>query len=58
MVLSARSSTSLSSPKLLGALRDGLPAQLDQKVLAELDKDLVKVPLADLPRHFAGHLVL
>ena len=47
-----------ASPKLLGALRDALPPALRQKVSAELDKDLVKVPLADLPKHFAGHLVL
>lgn len=47
-----------ASPKLLGALRDALPAQLDQKVVAELHKDLVKLPLADLPQHFAGHVVL
>jgi protein required for attachment to host cells len=40
-----------ASPRLLGHLRDRMPADLRAHVLADLDKDLVKVPLNDLPAH-------
>jgi protein required for attachment to host cells len=43
-------------PKMLGALREGLPEPLARSVVAELDKDLVKLPLADLGEHLKGHL--
>lgn len=45
-------------PKLLGALREGLPERLARSVVAELDKDLVKVPLAELGPHLRPHLPL
>ncbi|PWE33274.1 hypothetical protein DDZ14_05665 [Maritimibacter sp. 55A14] len=38
-------------PKMLGELRGGL-GQLADKVTGSLDKDIVKVPARDLPRHF------
>ena len=40
-----------AGPRLLGVLRDRLPAALRPQVMAELDKDLVKVPIIDLPGH-------
>ena len=39
-------------PKMLGALRDEMPAALKDSLAGDLDKDLVKIPLADLPKHF------
>ncbi len=42
-----------AAPRMLGALRAEL-GDLAPHVAASLDKDLVKVPLSDLPRHFAG----
>ena len=42
-----------AAPRTLGALRAEL-GDLAPHVSASLDKDLVKVPLSDLPRHFAG----
>jgi len=41
-----------AAPRMLGALRDRLGG-LAPHVAASLDKDLVKVPLSDLPRHFS-----
>lgn len=40
-------------PKFLGELRDGLPATLAAAVVADLPKDLVKVPLHEMAPHFA-----
>jgi protein required for attachment to host cells len=42
-----------AGPKLLGDLRAHLPKTLHAHVAAELHKDLVKIPLHDLPPHFA-----
>ncbi len=41
-----------ASPKLLGELRARMPERLAKAVTAQLPKDLVKVPLIDLARHF------
>ena len=41
-------------PKMLGALRGGLPKGLADNVSGELDKDLLHTPLADLPGHFSS----
>ncbi len=43
-----------SGPKMLGEIRHDLPKDLHAHVAAELHKDLIKVPLHDLPSHFAG----
>ena len=40
-----------AAPKMLGALRDDMPDALKSVVRAELDKDLVKTPLLELPDH-------
>lgn len=42
-----------AGPKLLGQLREDLPKALHAHVAAELHKDLMKIPLHDLPSHFA-----
>lgn len=47
-----------AAPRMLGELRARLPPALAARVVAELDKDLVKVPAADLPAHFAGVLAV
>ena len=47
-----------ASPRLLGHLRDHMPAALKAHVVAELDKDLVKIPLADLPDHLGAVLAV
>ncbi len=39
-------------PSMLGKLRKELPDELAQVIAAELDKDLVPIPKADLPTHF------
>lgn len=41
-----------AGPKMLGALREALPKQLADKVARELNKDLMKVAVHDLPGHF------
>ncbi|SMX43707.1 host attachment protein [Maliponia aquimaris] len=41
-------------PKMLGALREALSAETRAKLSADLPKDLVHTPLADLPKHFDG----
>lgn len=43
-----------AAPRLLGELRADLPEALRPHVVAELDKDLAKVPLAELAPHFHG----
>ena len=47
-----------AAPKMLGELRADLPEALHDKVVAELDKDLVKIPLQDLGRHLEGVIAL
>lgn len=44
-------------PEMLGALRAGLSDQLSQALVADMNKDLVKVATADLPRHFEEVIV-
>ena len=41
------------TPHSLGSLRTALDDATRGKIKAEFPKDLTKVPLADLPRHFA-----
>ncbi|MCR8725315.1 host attachment protein [Frigidibacter sp. ROC022] len=48
----------VAPPRMLGALRDDLPGSLTRNLAGDLDKDLVKVPLQDLPEHFRGLIVL
>lgn len=45
-------------PKMLGVLRAGLPAPLTAALVADLDKDLTKLPLADLPKHLEDVLAV
>jgi hypothetical protein len=42
-----------AGPKMLGLIREALPKPLLRHVAAELHKDLVKIPLHDLPSHFS-----
>lgn len=44
----------VAGPKMLGEIRQDLPKALHAHIAAELHKDLVKIPLHDLPGHFAG----
>lgn len=41
-------------PRLLGELRAQMPKALAGAVAADMAKDLLKIPLADLPKHFDG----
>lgn len=41
----------VAAPKTLGDLRELLPDSVKTKVVAEIDKDLTKVPLRELPKH-------
>lgn len=43
-----------ASPRLLGELRQRMPKAMAEKVAADLPKDLVKIALIDLPRHFSA----
>ncbi len=43
-----------AGPKMLGEIRHDLPKALHAHIVAELHKDLLKVPLHDLAGHFAG----
>ena len=45
-----------AAPKMLGLLRPALDTQVRGSVIAELAKDLVKTPDADLKAHFADVL--
>jgi len=47
-----------ADPTALGNLRDALTAELDKTIMAELPKDLTRVPLGDLPKHFDGMLAI
>ena len=42
-----------AAPRTLAILRETLGDAARDKIKAEVPKDLTKVPLADLPRHFA-----
>jgi protein required for attachment to host cells len=48
----------VAGPKMLGEIRQDLPRALHAHIAAELHKDLVKIPLHDLPGHFAGAVSL
>jgi protein required for attachment to host cells len=41
-----------AGPKLLGALREAMPKALHAHVTAEVHKDLMKIPVHELPSHF------
>lgn len=43
----------VAGPKMLGTLRELMPKALAGKVVAELAKDLVRVPVHELPEHLA-----
>ncbi|MCM2561401.1 host attachment family protein [Lutimaribacter sp. EGI FJ00015] len=47
-----------AAPKMLGALRDDMPAPLKSALHADLDKDLTKTELADLPSHLQDVLAV
>jgi protein required for attachment to host cells len=42
-----------AAPRTLGELRDALDAETRRCVKAEIPKDLTKLPVAELPLHFA-----
>ena len=42
-----------AGPKMLGVLRKAMPKQLADNIARELNKDLIKVAVHDLPEHFA-----
>jgi protein required for attachment to host cells len=44
----------VAPPKALGDLRAALPEPVKHAVYAELDKDLVKTPTAELPEHLGA----
>jgi protein required for attachment to host cells len=46
----------VAPPKALGDLREALSAPVRSVVRAELDKDLTKTPIAELPGHLAAVL--
>ncbi len=46
----------VAPPSVLGDLREALPDPVRSLVRAELDKDLTKTPVADLPGHLAAVL--
>lgn len=45
-------------PKMLGALRADLPAVLAAALVADLAKDLIKIPAPDLVGHFSGIIAM
>jgi protein required for attachment to host cells len=47
-----------AAPRMLGVLREALPQAVRARIAAELDKDLLKTPIADLPAHFEAVLAL
>lgn len=47
-----------AGPKMLGVLRDKMPAAVKAHVTAELHKDLVKVPGHELMDHLKGAITL
>ena len=47
-----------ADPRSLGEMRKAISPQLEGKLTATLDKDLTKIPVKDLPKHFDGVLVV
>lgn len=47
----------IAAPRTLGDLRDLLPAAVRERVVAEIDKDLTWMPLADLEKHIDPKLL-
>ena len=45
-------------PKMRGEIRDCLSATLRRALYADMPKDLMKIPVHDLPGHFDGVLVV
>ncbi len=43
----------VAAPKFLGVLRGGLTAELKQKLVFDLDKDLMKIPTQKMAQHLA-----
>lgn len=41
----------VAGPHMLGKLRKALPEDVAKAVTAEIDKDLTRIPIKDLPRH-------
>ncbi len=48
----------VAPPKVLGDLREALPEPVRELITAELDKDLTKTPIAELPGHLAAVLAV
>jgi protein required for attachment to host cells len=48
----------VAPPKVLGDLRNALSESVRELVSAELDKDLTKTPVGDLPGHLVGMLAV
>ncbi len=46
-----------AEPRMLGLLRAKLPQAMADAVAVALDKDLLKVPARDLPRHYENHIL-
>jgi protein required for attachment to host cells len=46
----------VAPPKMLGELRASLDRQAQERVAGELDRDLIKTPIAELPEHLASVL--
>ncbi|MBC7738504.1 MAG: host attachment protein [Candidatus Saccharibacteria bacterium] len=42
-----------AGPKMLGEIRHELPKSLQPHIVAELHKDLIKIPLHDMMAHFS-----
>ncbi len=46
-----------AEPRMLGLLRARLSEDMADALAVTLDKDLLKVPLRDLPRHYENHIL-
>jgi protein required for attachment to host cells len=46
----------VAAPKVLGDLRGLLPKTVHGKIVAEVDKDLTKIPTRELGKHLDRHL--
>ena len=46
-----------AAPKVLGKLRELLPAPMREAVVVELNKDLLNIDPRDLPRHYEDHIL-